>query len=63
MDSKAALRLLLRWGWTHGVQARIARALRVSERTISRDLSRQILPLCREGVDGQLHSRYWSKED
>jgi hypothetical protein len=33
------LRLLRRYGWVPGVQARIARELQVSEATISRDVA------------------------
>jgi hypothetical protein len=56
------LQLLHAWGWRHGVQVRIAEALRVSESTISRDLA-LILPLytecehCRSPVP-----RHWADE-
>jgi hypothetical protein len=43
---RRVLELLARWGYSHGVQARIAAALSVSEATISRDMA-IILPLQR----------------
>jgi hypothetical protein len=55
------LRLLQRWGWRHGVQAALSRHFGVSEATISRDLA-VILPLFREGPDGDLVPRYWYEE-
>jgi hypothetical protein len=57
------LQLLHAWGWRHGVQARIARALRVSESTISRDLA-TILPLYTECTHcGSLMPRVWFAEE
>jgi hypothetical protein len=50
------------WSWRHGVQARIAEALRVSESTISRDLA-VILPLYTECAHcGSLVPRHWADE-
>lgn len=56
-------RLLLAWGFHHGVQADLSRHFGVSEATISRDLA-VILPLFREVTpEGPLVPRYWYKED
>jgi hypothetical protein len=56
------LQLLHAWGWRHGVQARIAEALRVSESTISQDLA-VILPLYTECAHcGSLVPRHWADE-
>jgi hypothetical protein len=57
------LRLLCGWGFHHGVQAKIARHLRISEASVSRHM-KIILPLFTECPHtGALIPRYWYEDD
>ena len=57
------MRLLHTWGWHHGVQAKIARQLHVSESTVARDMA-TFLPLFTECEHcGSLVPRIWTADD
>ncbi len=63
LRQREVLQLVARFGWTYGVQSRIAAYLGVSKSTISRDF-RVVFPLTTTcPTCGQLQPRAWWEED